>query len=231
MATPNLDDVRSVGVFAGLGLDALQECSQSALRRTLAANRQVFSQGEPRARFHALVSGWVRVSQTGADGGQALLRFVGPGEPFGSFGIFVDGCYPAEATAVLECAELSWSAVQFRALMDSHPAISTNLLRLAGRRIGELQDRLREMAGQTAEQRIAMALVRLAEQAGSAVHDVTEIPWPLSRKDVAEISATTIYTTSRIIAEWQRQGFVSTTKGRIRLTSPARMIATGKLSR
>lgn len=217
----NLQDVGSITVLAGLDPAALQDCASLALQRTLAPGRHVFSQGEPGARFHAVVSGCVRVSQSGADGTHALLRFVGAGEPFGSFGIFVDGCYPAEAIAVVQSVELSWSEAQFRSLMDRYPAIAVNLLQVAGRRLRELQDRLREMATQTAEQRIASALLRLAAKDGllKASARTAEIVWPLSRRDVAAVSGTTIYTSSRIMADWQRRGIVDSAQKRIRVLS------------
>ena len=209
-------EVETIGVFAGLSSQALNECASLAVRRTLPAGRIVFSQGAPGARFHALLSGSIRISQAGRDGGQAMTRFVGPGKPFGGFGMFADGCYPAEATTVADAVELSWSEAHFRQLMERHPSIATNLLVLAARRLAELQDRLREMATQPAEQRIASALLRLADQNGCPLDDGSvEIAWPLARRDIAAMSATALFTASRIMARWERHGIIGSAGRRV----------------
>jgi CRP/FNR family transcriptional regulator, nitrogen oxide reductase regulator len=229
MATrTSAQEVAAIGTFQGLGAEALEECANLAVRRPLAAGRVVFGQGEPGTRFHALLSGWIRISQAGRDGGQALMRFVGPSEPFGSFGMFADGCYPAEATAVADSIELSWSEAHFRQLVERHPAIAINLLRLAAGRLAELQDRLREITTQPAEQRIASALLRLAARNGRRLEQGgIEIAWPLSRKDIAAVAATALYTASRIMARWERKGIVASSRRRVSIRSPGELARIG----
>ena len=219
-AKASATEVAAIGIFADLPDSSLEECARLAVRRTLPAGRIVFSQGAPGARFHALVSGSIRISQAGRDGGQALTRFVAPGKPFGGFGLFVDGCYPGEATAVADAVELSWSEAHFRQLMERCPTIATNLLALAARRLAELQDRLREIATQPAEQRIANVLLRLADQNGRRLDDGSvEIASPLARRDIAAISATALYTASRIMARWERSGIVASAGRRVSIRS------------
>jgi CRP/FNR family transcriptional regulator, nitrogen oxide reductase regulator len=46
----------------------------------------------------------VRVSQTGSDGAEVVLRFIGPGNIFGTVALFAD-CYPADATALSDTLE------------------------------------------------------------------------------------------------------------------------------
>src|SRR3569833_21047 len=111
-------EVSAIEAFHGLGQEALEECAALALRRTVPARQQVFSQGDKAGRFHALLSGCVRISQIGQDGEQALIRLIGPGELFGSFALFTDGTYPGDAVAMVGAIELSWTADQLRRLIE-----------------------------------------------------------------------------------------------------------------
>lgn len=217
-------DVAAIGIFANLAPEVLEECAGLAMRRSLPVRQTVFSQGEPCIRFHALLSGAIRIAQAGRDGGLALLRFVGPGEPFGSLGMFVDGCYPAEATAVEASVELSWSQTHFRQLAARHSGIAINLVGLAARRLAEIQERLRETMTLPAEQRIAHALLRLSRVHAHELSDGRlEITWSMKRKDVAAISATSLYTVSRVMTRWEREGIIASAGKRITINSVARL--------
>lgn len=222
-------EVAAIGVFQGLTPDALTDCAALAVRRTLPARRIVFSQGEPSTRFQALVSGGIRIAQTGRDGGLALIRLIGPGEPFGSFGMFVDGCYPAEATTITPAVELSWSKAAFLQLLERHPLAAINVIALSAQRLGELQERLREITTMPAEHRIANALLRLSRTHGRPSADGRlEIAWPLTRKDVAALSATSLYTTSRVMTRWERAGIISSVGKRISITAAASLTQIGE---
>src|SRR3546814_4078303 len=67
----------------------------------------MFDQGEPVERAHVLLSGAIRIAQAGSDGGQVVLRFIGPGEIFGSVAIFTDHLYPADGIAMVGSTERS----------------------------------------------------------------------------------------------------------------------------
>lgn len=208
-------DVAAIDVFEGFDPAALEDCAALATRRMLPAKRIIFGQGEPSTRFQALVSGRIRIAQTGRDGGLALIRLVGPGEPFGSFGMFADGAYPAEATTVAPSVELSWSRADFLQLLERHPKAAINVIALAARRLGELQERLREITTMSAEHRIANALLRLSRTHGRKSDGGLEMVWPLSRRDIAALSATSLYTASRVMTRWERAGIISSASKRI----------------
>ena len=74
-------------------------------------------------------------------------------------------------------------------LIHRHPQIGVNVIRIIGRRLQEVQERVRELATQRAERRVAHAVLRLAHQAGHSSIDGTAIEFPLRRKDVADIPA------------------------------------------
>jgi len=62
--------------------------------------------------------------------------------------------------------------------------------------------------------------LRLARQAGRDTVDDTEIEFPLRRKDLAEISGTTLHTVSRILTAWEKAGLLASDHRRLTIRSP-----------
>ncbi|MCM8730361.1 Crp/Fnr family transcriptional regulator [Hephaestia sp. GCM10023244] len=207
--------IAALDLFDGLPATALAEVCARAHIRALAHGARTFDQGEPVERAHVLLSGAVRIAQAGSDGGEVVLRFIGPGEIFGSVAIFTDRRYPADGIAMTESVEVSWDHAVWHGLIERHPRIALNLIGIVGHRLAELQDRVREMATQRTDRRIANTLLRLARQAGRPTRNGTEIGFPLRRKDIADIAGTTLYTVSRTLNAWERDGLIA---GRRRLT-------------
>lgn len=195
-------------LFVGLTPSAINNVADAARVRRLPKDVWVFNQGDPGVRAHAVLEGGVRISQSGSDGAQVVVRFIGSGEMFGTVSLFTDGLYPADAVTVEETLEVSWSEAELVRLMTSHPQIAINVIRTIGKRLQDVQNRVRELATQRAERRVAHAVLRLAEQTGHRTTNGIAISFPLRRKDVADISGTTVHTASRILAAWEKEGLL-----------------------
>lgn len=211
----------SAELFRGLPNPVLDSIAAMARYRLVPACARIFNQGDDDVRAHSLIEGSVRISQTGGDGAHILVRLIGPGETFGTAALFTDGRYPAEATAMTEALEASWSGPEFLALMKLHAQIALNTIGIVGKRLQEAQDRTRELATKRVEQRIAQTLTRLARQAGQPTPAGTAIGFPLRRKDVAELAGTTLHTASRVLSIWQKSGLLLSQRGCVTLTNPA----------
>lgn len=173
----------------------------------------IFPQGGQAGRAYALASGSIRIRQTGRDGGEAVVRFIGPGEMFGVVPLFTDHRLPADAIAAEESCVLSWSEAELMRLIERFPRIARNVIAVLGRRLGVLQERTRELTTLHAEQRIACAVLRLSEQGGRDTFDGRTIGFPLRRKDVAQYSGTTLHTASRTLAAWESAGLLTSRRG------------------
>lgn len=202
-------------LFEGLAPDALSVVAVRGRVRTLAKDTTLFGQGAPAERCHTLLSGRVRIAQSGSEGGQVIVRFVGPGETFGTVALFTDRRYPAEATAVIDSVEISWSEPTLLELIRRYPRIALNLTRIIGTRLREAQERLRELATQRVDQRIAHALLRLADRGSASGSDAAVIEFPLTRRDVAEMCGATLYTVSRVLTAWEKAGYIATRRKRL----------------
>jgi CRP-like cAMP-binding protein len=207
-------------LFRGLSPSALAGVAACTRVRRLPKDLRIFSQGDDGVRAHAVIEGGVRIAQSGSDGAQVIIRFIGPGEMFGTVSLFTDGRYPADAITLAETLEASWSEAELLDLIHRHPQIGVNVIRIIGRRLQEAE-RVRELATQRAERRVAHTVLRLARQAGHSTIDGTAIEFPLRRKDLADIAGTTLHTASRILTAWEKAGFLATHHQRLTIRQPS----------
>jgi CRP-like cAMP-binding protein len=214
----------AMDLFQGLPRPALETVAAAARLRRLPKHLRIFSQGDYGVRAHAVIEGSVRITQSGRDGAQVIVRFIGPGEMFGTVALFTDRIYPADAATLTETLEASWSEADLLDLMTAYPVIAINAIRIIGKRLQEVQERVREFATQSAERRVAHTVLRLAHQAGHSTIDGTAIDFPLRRKDVADIAGTTLHTASRILTAWEKSGFLVSHNQYLTVLQPAQLL-------
>jgi CRP/FNR family transcriptional regulator, nitrogen oxide reductase regulator len=188
--------------------------------RAVPAGSCFFLQSDLATLFYVLIEGRVRLTQVTAEGQQVILRFITPGEGMGIVAALGAMDYPASAEALGACQALMWEGRMVAALMERYPRLALNGMRLLAQRVREFQDRLRELATERVERRVARMLLRLARQSGHKVAGGILIDLPLSRQTLAEMTGTTLYTVSRILSQWEAQGLVESGRERVVIRHP-----------
>src|SRR5690606_21648434 len=97
-------------IFDGLTSDERQAWAAAAPRRDFRKGDVVARQGDPATHLYLVASGFLKVVQGTADGHEVIVRFVGPGEPFGGVVALDGAAYPVTAMAVEATALYSWDA-------------------------------------------------------------------------------------------------------------------------
>jgi CRP-like cAMP-binding protein len=216
--------LRSAVLFQGLSAAQLQAVVRSARRRIAQQDAFFFHQGDPAATLHVLVQGRVRMLQVTPAGQQVILSIISPGEMFGGIAILGNMSYPASAQALEDSEALIWDGDSVIRLLETYPRMALNALRLLAERYQELQERYRELATERVERRVARAVLRLLRQTGRKVDEGILIDFPLSREDLAELTGTTLYTVSRILSGWEKQGLIETGRQRLLVRIPHQLV-------
>lgn len=202
-------------MFDRLDAAARSAVFEAGTVRQIPQGRTIFSQGDAGTTCHTLMEGRVKIVQTRPDGGQSVLRFIGPGEMFGTVAALMDQPFPADAVAVVDSLELYWPVAVMRQLMTQFPELGVRATASAGSRMLELVARIGELTGERVEQRIARALVRLVRQAGRRTAEGVEIDFPITRQDLAELAGSTLHTVSRTLSAWDDAGITGSTRRHI----------------
>jgi CRP-like cAMP-binding protein len=220
---PSLDRslIRDLELFRALDDAALDSLLAKARPRRVEKGTTVFEQGQEARDFFVLLHGYLKVTQTTPAGRQVVVRFISPGELFGVAVALRRPDYPGTATAVVDSLALVWRSSDWAGFLERHPALATNAFHTVGQRLTEAHSRVRELATEEVEQRIAHALLRLVRQSGRPVEEGVLIDFPLSRQDIAEMTGTTLHTVSRTLSAWERQGIVESGRQRLAVRSQA----------
>jgi CRP/FNR family transcriptional regulator, nitrogen oxide reductase regulator len=223
--TPTTDLLKRVTLFQTLPEQALAEIARLSTVRSVEEGGFYFMQGDEARYLYVLTIGRVKLTQVTIDGQQVAMRMVGPEQMFAGAAILQPPAgYPVSAEAVEDSSALAWEASSFKRLSDQYPQLSFNLMQLMQAYIQEMQSRYRELSTERVEQRVARALVRLTAQTGIKSLDGA-IVLQLSRQDLAEMSGTTLYTASRILADWERRGIVATGRERVQIMNPHGLVS------
>jgi CRP-like cAMP-binding protein len=215
--------VSNIPIFAGLNPGDIDGILREARSTRYPKGSSVFDQGTEAHSFFVLLHGHLRVEKTTPHGQQIVVRYVSAGELFGVAQAMGLKHYPATAVAAVDSVALAWPSKAWPRLVAKFPALATGALQTVGSRLQESQTRVLEMSSEQVEQRVAHALLRLANQAGRKVEQGVEIDFPISRQDVAEMTGTTLHTVSRIFSAWEQQGLVEGGRQRIVLRDPHRL--------
>jgi CRP-like cAMP-binding protein len=222
---PDPSVLRGSELFVGLSDDALAEVLARGQTRRLPKGAHAFVQGDPGATCHTLLHGRVKLSQTRADGAHSFLRYVAPGETYGTVVSLMGMAYPWDAHAVVDSVEAIWTAEAMRELMRRFPEIAIRCAAAAGTWVLDLQARLNEISVERVEQRIARAVARLARQAGRRTPAGVEIDFPITRQELAEMTGSTLHTVSRTLAAWDAKGVTESSRRHLVVRQPHALIA------
>lgn len=217
--------ISDLPLFAGFDAADLETILGRAQAAHYVKGKVVFSQDEHAHSFFLLLHGRLRVTQVTPHGEQIVVRFVNPGDLFGIALAIGRTTYPGTATAAVDSLALVWPSAIWPELMSRHPTLASNAMRMVGSRLQEAHQRVRELSTEDVEHRIAHALLKLAREAGVTRDKGVEVDFPVSRQDLAEMTASTLHTVSRIMSAWEAAGIVESGRQRVFIRDEARLQA------
>ena len=218
----NPADLRHVNVFRDASDEDLKLLVENGILRSIEEGEFFFFQGDPAIHFYILITGRAKLLQTNPAGQQVNLRTLNEWQMFGALGaVRENATYPATAQALEQSTALAIESNFLKEMMLTRPHLSVNLMQLMTGYIMEMQERYRELATERVERRIALTVLRLAAQIGKRIsNEEMVVELSLSRQDMAEASGTTIFTVSRVLADWERRGLVEAGRERVVIRNP-----------
>ncbi len=170
-----------------------------------------------------VASGRIKLYHITADGKQAVLAMIDPGEVFGELSM-LDGAPRDEFAEAMEASSvLSIPIEVFQSLMAEHPDLTLGVTRLVGLRRRRIERRLKSLLFRSNRDRLASLLVELAEQYGRRTADGVELGVRLSHQDLASIIGSTRETVTVTLGELQAAGALVVRRRRLILTQLDRL--------
>lgn len=210
-----MDMLRKASVFSGLSESDLAEFSGIVVDRSLEPEEYVFWEGDAPVWFYLVGEGKVKVFKHSSSGKEFIVAFFGPGEMFGEVAVFEDRAYPASAQAVAPSRVLGIRREDFISFFAERPEVALKIVIVLGGRLRDAQSRLKDIAGERVEQRIASLLVMLHSKVGSEI--------PFTRQEIAEMAGTTTETAIRVMSRLGKDGIIRSVRGKTMIRDEGRL--------
>jgi len=206
----------------GLAGPELKSVLAAAKQRHYAVNSVITNAGEPGDYFFLLKTGCARYFSIAEDGQKILHLWFLPGEIFGLSALLEKPSNYLLSTEMVEdgCV-LAWRRSNIRDILAHHPRLQDNALSIAANYLSWFEASHTALISHTARQRLARVLTTLARGIGHKVSGGTELH--ITNEELANTANVTLFTASRILSEWQRNGAVSKKRRSIVVRAPQRL--------
>jgi len=208
--------------FAKPDLDSIVGAATEA---QFPANSMVTSQDARADQLFLLVKGAARYCFVTEGGRKVLLLWLRPGDVFGSRAILAEpSTYLVGTEVIKDSSALVWSREVIRGLGARYPLLMDNALSIASDYLGWFLAAHLALITRNARERLAEVLIGLADCIGHKTPNGVELE--ITNEELSNTAHVTLFTTSRVMSEWQRQGVLSKRRGRLVLRSPGRLLTT-----
>ncbi len=182
----------------------------------------VTHQGDPADRLYLLLRGSARFFFLDPDGRKVYLHWLAAGEIFGAASLLSEAANCIVSTEVAKNTHaLSWHKNVLRSLVRVYPRLLENALSIACDYLGWYVATHLSLVSYSASERLAYVLLGLAEGIGEETSEGKRIN--ITNEQLANTSNITLFTASRLLAEFQRRGVISKGRGSVVIRNPERL--------
>ncbi len=166
----------------------------------------LFFEGDPATHVWFVKEGHVKAVIHTVNGKDLTLCMVGANNLFGTCCCFGGGAYPCNTVAETDTVVVSYPMEDFLALLEEYPALSLAVVSQLSKRLRQSKD-MQTFEQESVEKRILHILANLVVEFGNTI--------PLTRREIAEMTGTTVETCIRTFSTLEREGLVSSSRGKI----------------
>ncbi len=204
-------------IFSSLNEEELSGLAGLATERSFQPDEFVFWEGDEPDYFYVIARGRIKVVKHSSSGKEFIIAFFGPGEMFGEVAVFEDRPYPASAQAISPTRVMGIKRQNFLDFLATHPKVALRIINILGGRLRDAQARLKDLAGERVEQRLARVLLMLASRMGNTL--------PFTRQELADMAGMTTETAIRLTSQLSERGIVRTSRGQLTILDEVKLRA------
>lgn len=204
--------------FDGLAPQVVERARTHARFITVRRGGTLTRQGDPARRFLVIQDGYVKLVSMSKAGTDVIVGIAGPRDAFGHAAVaerprdyVVTSC--ALSTVTAACWDREHALAIAGEFPDVHRRIDVQLMANLELMLG----RLHLVTEGSVAERLSRALLEFADRHGTAEADGVAIAPPLTRQDLAAMVGTTLFTASRVLADWDDKGLIASARAKIRI--------------
>jgi CRP/FNR family transcriptional regulator, nitrogen oxide reductase regulator len=186
----------------------------AAVLRQFPARSILSRQGDRADKFFLMLFGLVRTFTTTRHGQKLILLWIPPGHTSGGRAMLSSPTkYLVTSETMADSSVLVWSRSAIVLLSKQYPMLLENALHIASDYIEDCRNFYVSATYDSAAQRVARVLDNLSKGIGSKCAEGIEIA--VSNEDLANEAGLTVFTVSRLLNDWQRDGLLLKKRGRV----------------
>jgi CRP/FNR family transcriptional regulator, nitrogen oxide reductase regulator len=208
--------------FEGLDTADIRTILAAGTQQRFSANSVIHNQGYPAQHLFLLLTGRVRRFFLTEDGEKVMLLRVPAGEIFGDATVLAKPAeYLVSSEAIINSNTLVWSRSTIRGFCQQYPRLVENALLISFDYLAAYRAIHASLICNSAPQRLARVLGTLAAGIGQKVPGGVELD--IRNEELANEANISLFTASRLLSAWQREGILVKSRGKVLLRFPYRL--------
>lgn len=196
-------------LFGALDLDAIERLACYARFKSVPAGTIVFQRGDPGESIFAVCSGIVKISNRSADGRDAVLNLIHPGDIFGEIALLDGEPRTADAQAVTDCELMVIERRDFVPLVARQPGLALKLIAMLCARIRRTSEQVEDVMFLPLPGRLAKTLLWLAGNSASRERI------SITQREIGQIIGMTRESTNKQLRAFEERNWIRLERGGI----------------
>lgn len=199
-------ELKTIPLFAQLSEAQADVLLRGQIGVEVAADQLLLLEQDEGEGLVVILQGLAKVRSYSADGEEAVMAVLGPGDLLGEMAVLTSGVRNADVVALTPLAAIKLRAGGYRQLLFSDGALALSLARLLAQRLTVLNRRFL-LRGADATTRLLATLMQLALTTSRGQDPLALIP-PLAQRELAVMAGLSRETTSRTFSQLRQRGLV-----------------------
>jgi CRP-like cAMP-binding protein len=196
------------GIFCNLDFSEIEDVSQHKITNHYKKGQNLFVQGNHPYGIYCISSGNIKLTQTGVDGKESIVRIVSSGDILGHRSIFTDEDFGKTATAMEDTEVCFIDKKYILSMIQKNPSVALNIINKLSRDMGTAESKLSSLHQKNVSERLAELLLSLKMTHGILEDNRWRINLKLTREEMATMIGTANETLIRFMTEFKDAGLI-----------------------
>ena len=200
--------LQSVSLFWDLTEKELGYISEKMVLRHYETGQMILLEASEGEQCFFVTEGSVKITRLSKEGREVILAILNDGDFFGEMSLLDGESRSANVIALDDTKVLTLNRNDFLLVIKEYPQIAIQLLKEMALRLRKSDRQIASLSLSDAEKRIALCILRIAEEQGVIQKGHVSIPKAPIQQDIANMSGTSRETVSRALKLLEKEGFI-----------------------
>lgn len=211
-------------LFCELAGDSLEDINEHKISHTLKKGDTIFHDGTPAFGLYCMHSGRVKVTKTGNDGKEVIVRIADVGDVVGHRSLFSSQSYTATARVIEDAIVCFFDKQYIFDLIKKEPTVAFHLIERLSLAMGAAESKSASIIQKNVSGRLAELILMLKETYGTKENGKIKLNINLTREELASMVGMANETIIRQISEFKEDGLIMQTGKTIYILDEERLI-------